>query len=279
MKTFAKLALFVLCLGLLLSCNQNTTSPKAQAIALRPQLEMTTNYGNLTLELYNETPLHRDNFLNLAKNGAFDGLLFHRVIENFMIQGGDPDSKLAEAGIQLGEGDAPYTVAAEMHPELFHKKGALAAARDNNPTKASSAMQFYIVQGGVQTDSLLTAAERYTSQNMARDFFANRSEKQQLINAIDTALYSGQRDQYRTLMDSILSLALTQNDFTPYTMPEAYKEVYKSVGGYPRLDQNYTVFGEVISGLAIIDSIAKQNTDNNNRPLQDVLIESVKLVN
>ncbi|HYH55391.1 MAG TPA: peptidylprolyl isomerase, partial [Anseongella sp.] len=163
-------------------------------------IEITTGYGSSIIRLYDETPLHRDNMLNLVRRGFYDSLLFHRVIENFMIQGGDPNSKEAAPGEQLGNGEAPGPkIAAEFRDSLFHKKGVLAAARDNNPEKASSNCQFYIVQGQVFTDDELDMLEQ-------------------------TRL--GGRE-----------------------IPEWQRQVYKTLGGTPHLDQGYTVFGEVVHGL------------------------------
>lgn len=192
---------------------------------------METNKGNIELRLYDATPLHRDNFKNLVEEGAFDSLLFHRVIKNFMIQGGDPDSKHAEPGVLLGEGDRPYTIPAEFRLEegIFHRRGALAAARegdDVNPEQRSSAMQFYIVWGKVFNDEQL-------------DYVQKRI------------------DNYT---DGRVNLT-----------PEM-REVYKTIGGTPHLDGQYTVFGEVVSGLDVVDAIQQSATDTNDRPLEDVRI-------
>lgn len=263
---------------LFLAACQQPTETETQEKESRTQLEMVTSKGTMVLELYNETPYHRDNFTNLVRNKAYDSLLFHRVINEFMIQGGDPESKKAEAGASLGSGDAPYEVKAEIRPELFHKKGALAAARGDHPLKYSSAMQFYIVQGKIQSDSLLEAAETYTSQNLAADFFKDRPDKKALLDSAKSALYSGRRPLHRQLMDSILQLALQEENYQAYRMPDSFKQVYKTRGGYPRLDQNYTVFGEVIEGFEVIDSIAAVARDEANRPLEDVRIISVRII-
>jgi cyclophilin family peptidyl-prolyl cis-trans isomerase len=179
-----------------------------------------TPYGDLKAVLHDQTPLHKQNFLALVKQGFYDSLLFHRVINRFMIQGGDPNSKRAKKGVLLGNGGGNMPrVPAEFKPELFHKRGALAAARDNNPEKKSSACQFYIVQGAVWNDSSLNA---------------------------QIARLPGAR---------------------PPT--EAQREIYKTLGGSPHLDGNYTVFGQIVSGFAVIDSIANQPRDLNNRPVRD----------
>lgn len=181
-------------------------------------IQVTTDYGTMKIKLYNETPKHRDNFLKLAKEGYFNGTLFHRVIKNFMIQGGDPNSKTAGPDAMLGSGDIGYTIPAEFNAALIHKKGALCAARTENPEKASSGCQFYIVQGNKVTDEQLN------------QFDGGRAVK-----------------------------------YTP-----EQRKVYTTVGGTPFLDMNYTVFGEVISGLDVIDKIAAVQTKPGDRPAKDV---------
>ena len=190
-----------------------------------------TTMGTIELKLYDATPLHRDNFRNLVREGAYDSLLFHRVIKDFMIQGGDPDSKNAAPGMLLGEGDKPYTVPAEFRLDegIFHRRGVLAAARegdDVNPEQRSSAMQFYIVWGRVFDEAGL-------------DQIQERLDRR-----------TGGR------------VKLT---------PEM-REVYKTTGGTPHLDGQYTVFGEVVSGLDVVDDIQQVATDDNDRPLEDVRI-------
>lgn len=277
MNILHKYCLFTLIMLSILSCEQHIEPVKSQEQE-RKKIEMVTNYGTMIIELYNETPLHRDNFINLANNKAYDSLLFHRVINSFMIQGGDPDSRIAKPNDALGNGDAPYIVNAEISMDLFHRKGALAAARDDNPAKASSAMQFYIVQGKIHNDSLLDKAEKYTNQNKAREYFKGFPEKKPLLDSIQYAMDHRNMDRYYELMDSISDLIITEEDFTPYVMPDNYKEVYKSIGGYPRLDQNYTVFGEVVKGLEVIDSISKTDTDTLDRPINDVRIKTVRII-
>ena len=195
---------------------------------------MQTTMGDMVIRLSDSTPLHRDNFLKLVKVGYYDSVLFHRVIKNFMIQSGDPNSKRAEAGKPLGDGSLGYTVPAEFIKTLFHKKGALAAARtsDNvNPTKASSGSQFYIAQGKVFTDAGL--------------------------DSVETFRLNGRK------------------------IPAEQREVYKTIGGTPHLDQGYTVYGEVVKGLDVLDNIAAVQTSrgqDRDRPLQDVRIIKAKLI-
>lgn len=197
-------------------------------------VELVTTKGTIILRLSDSTPLHRDNFLRLVKAHYYDSLLFHRVIKNFMIQAGDPDSKRAIAGQPLGDGDLGYTIPAEFRTTLFHKRGALAAARegdDVNPEKRSSAAQFYIVQGRKFTDAGLDSVETYRLKG--------------------------------------------------HQIPPEQRAIYKTIGGSPHLDQNYTVFGQVVKGLDIVDSIAAVPTSKGNdrdRPLTDVRILKARLI-
>jgi len=186
-------------------------------------VKIKTDKGESIVRLYNETPKHRDNFIKLVKSKTLNKTLFHRVIKGFMIQGGDPDSKSAKPGQMLGAGSLPYTIPAEFDPELFHKKGALAAARDNNPQKASNATQFYLVQG-----------KTYTNDE---------------LNNIETYQLKGKK------------------------IPESARRIYKTIGGVPSLDQNYTVFGEIVRGIEMVDSIAAVETDRNDRPVTDIAME------
>jgi len=200
----------------------------------RRNVELITTEGTIVLRLYDSTPLHRDNFLKLVKSHFYDSILFHRVIKNFMIQAGDPNSKQAPSGQPLGNGGPGYTIPAEFRPTLFHKKGVLAAARqgDNvNPEKKSGASQFYIVQGKTFNDKQLDSIEAVRLQG--------------------------------------------------HKLPADHREIYKTIGGTPQLDQNYTVFGEVARGLDVVDKIAFSATStgqDRDRPLKDVRILKAKLV-
>ena len=206
----------------------NVSQAQKPAQSMAKIVLISTELGDIKIKLYDETPLHRDNFLKLVSEKYLDSTLFHRVINQFMIQGGDPDSKHAIAGSLLGNGGPSYTIPAEFRKGIYHKKGALAAAREGdqvNPTKASSGSQFYIVQGKV-----------YTVEEL--NMFAQRMGK----------------------------------TFSPEQI-----KTYTTIGGTPHLDDNYTVFGEVIKGLDVIDKIASVATDKNNRPLQNIPM-TVKLV-
>lgn len=211
----------------------NTTEPWRMLNSKERLVEITTDYGVMIAKLYDSTPLHRDNFVKLVEQKFYDSLLFHRVINQFMIQGGDPGSKTAEEGARLGAGSVSGDrIPAEFKPYLFHKKGALAAARDDNPEKASSNCQFYIVQGKTMADQELQTV--YT----------------QRVKPSNPSFVYSQRQ----------------------------KEVYSRIGGTPFLDQSYTVFGEVISGLDVIDKIAAVPKDEADRPRQNVRMK-IRLLN
>lgn len=278
MKSLLKFPLFAFLILSIYGCKKQTSLLTSQKDE-RKKIEIATNYGSMIIELYNETPLHRDNIINLAKNNAYDSLLFHRVINKFMIQAGDPDSKNAKLEKALGNGDLPYLIDAEFNPKLFHKKGVLGAARDDNFEKASSGMQFYIVQGAIVNDSLLTLTEERINQNMAREYFRKNSKKKSLLNSLKNAEDQKNIQQYNVLIDSILNIAKTEEFFKPFHIPEKHREIYKSVGGVPYLDQSYTVFGEVVEGLNIIDSIANVPTNSLDRPIENVIIQEVRLLN
>jgi peptidyl-prolyl cis-trans isomerase B (cyclophilin B) len=277
MNAILKNTLSLLFLLPFLGCNQKEVSATPED-SKRQQIELTTNYGRMIIELYDETPLHRDNFVNLVKNKAYDSLLFHRVINTFMIQGGDPDSKYAQPNDTLGEGDVPYSVKAEFNKALFHKKGVIAAARDNNPERASSGMQFYIVQGKVFNDSLLNKVEDFINTNKAKIYFKNSNDMKPLLDSITEYRKKENIDRYTILSDSLLILAKEDANFELYEIPEYQRDVYKTLGGTPHLDQNYTVFGEVIEGISVLDSIASVKTNALDRPLQDARIIQMKLV-
>ncbi len=276
MKPFFN-SVLIICILSLVSCQQKAepTPPEEETFQ---KIEITTNLGTMEIQLYNKTPLHRDNFINLAKHHAYDSILFHRVINNFMIQSGDPDSKNATSTDTLGEGDAPYMVKAEFNEALFHKKGVLAAARDGNPARSSSSMQFYIVQGKVFNDSTLNAAEKRIHKTFAVDYFKELGTQKALIDSIDSAMNQGNFERYNVLRDSVYAMASNEKSFKPYNIPEEHREVYKTLGGTPHLDQTYTVFGEVTKGLEVVDSIANVMTNPMDRPLEDVRILSVKVI-
>lgn len=246
------------------------------------QVVMNTSLGTIKLKLYNETPRHRDNFIKLAKEGQYNGLLFHRVIKDFMIQGGDVTSKDAPMNKPLGAGDLGYTVPAEfVYPRYFHKKGALSAARTGdevNPERASSASQFYIVTGKVYSDAELNQMEKQKEGRLKQAIFARlQNENKPKI----MELYrNGEKEELAILRDTLIGKteleAEKHKDEARFT-PEQ-REAYKTVGGTPFLDNEYTVYGEVIEGMEVVDAIQNVRTNKQDRPLENVVIESVEII-
>jgi peptidylprolyl isomerase len=244
-----------------------------------------TPNGEMLARLFNETPLHRDNFLKLVESKFYDSLLFHRVINNFMIQGGDPDSRTATKEKVLGDGDIGYTVPAEFKSELFHKKGMLCAARESddiNPQKASSGCQFYIVQGKVFTDETLKKVEYRINRPLLQQLtksYLDKTGNEQIKQQYDRYQKENIKDSLEIIKKKIDEFILPEYEKTShYVFSEEQKVAYKSIGGTPHLDGSYTVFGEVILGFEVIDEIARVETDKNDKPFKNVRM-SMKLIN
>lgn len=234
-------------------------------------VQIDTEYGAVKIKLYDETPGHRDNFIKLAHKGFFDGTLFHRVIDSFMVQGGDPDSKGAKAGMTLGEGGPGYDIPAEFHPNLFHKKGVIAAAREGdqvNPKRESSGSQFYIAQGKVYEPEALEALVVSINKKRANAVFEN--QRDQYKEELTQLQKDGEFDKFNTKMEEMKLKIDSISKSQILILTDSMREAYSTVGGIPHLDQAYTVFGEVIEGLDIIDKIAAEETDGNDRPLKDM---------
>ena len=254
---------------------------KARDMSEETRLKIETTAGDIVVKLYNETPKHRDNFIKLAENGTYEGTLFHRVIKDFMIQAGDPESKKATKGQMLGSGDVGYTVPAEfVYPKYFHKKGALSAARqgDNvNPEKASSGCQFYIVTGKVYSDSTLLGMEQQMNQMRFNNLFNTLASKH--AKDIYKMRKAGDQEGLMNLQDTLIAQVEKQLAGQPefrFT-PEQVK-AYTTVGGTPHLDGEYTVFGEVLEGMDVVDKIQRVKTDRNDRPEEDVKIIKVEVL-
>jgi cyclophilin family peptidyl-prolyl cis-trans isomerase len=262
-----KIVLMFVCLCTFLNIYSGLTIRKREA-----KFQIVTEFGTIKIKLYNETPLHRDNFIKLTKEGFYTDLLFHRVINRFMIQGGDPDSKNAEPGKLLGNGDLGYTIPAEFNPKFYHHRGVLAAAREGdqvNPEKKSSACQFYLMQGRVfrqgELDSLQAKLENTRKMNLM----------QTKIKAIEPELNQltaeGKQNEINARINVVREAVDIENkQLPPIRFSDEQKKAYTTIGGYPSLDNNYTIFGEVIEGMEVIDQIAQQPTDKNNRPLKDI---------
>ena len=234
MRKIILTALIILSAHILFAQKKVVSKTVTKAPASKEKLvEIKTDLGAIVVKLYDSTPLHRDNFIKLVKQGFYDSLLFHRVIDGFMVQGGDPESKNADSAAMLGNGEAPGgMIPAEFKNNLIHKKGALAMARTDNPEKASSNCQFYIVQGKPCSDTILNQVE----------------------------------------------CGIRQNGNILFSYTDAQRKIYKTIGGTPFLDQNYTVFGEVVKGLDVVDKIASVPRDENDRPLKDIRMK-MRLLN
>ena len=238
------------------------------------RVKIETMLGDIVVRLYDETPIHRDNFVKLAKEGYYDGTLFHRVIKNFMIQGGDPDSKGAPAGKMLGVGGPDYTLQAEIQDGLFHKRGALAAARQGdevNPERRSSGSQFYIVWGQVYNENQLRQFSKQLRMQKVQDVFHalasdHRAEIMQMRREKNRA-------GLQELQDKLVAEAGSQVGSDGLT--ENQMKLYSTIGGTPHLDGQYTVFGEVEEGLDVVELIQGSATGRADRPLDDIEMRMV----
>lgn len=240
----------------------------------RTLVKLETTMGNITVALYNETPKHRDNFIKLVKEGVYDSTLFHRVIKQFMIQAGDPDSKNASDTAMLGSGDVGYTIPAEFNPKFFHKKGVLAAARqgdDVNPEKASSGCQFYIVTGRKFTEPQLLGMENKINEQREEALFDSlaRQHMKEIYKMRKAGDNAGLLELQDTLEAQARELADKEEKFR-FT-PEQIK-AYSTIGGAPHLDGSYTVFGEVTEDMEVVDNIEIAKTNRADRPIENIRI-------
>ncbi|MFC2152881.1 peptidylprolyl isomerase [Bacteroidota bacterium] len=256
---------------LLFSCQIESKKEKDEQL-----YKIETEYGNMVFKLYDATPLHKENFIKLIEQDYFKDLLFHRVIDGFMIQGGDPNSLNAKPGMMLGEGGPGYTIPAEFVDSIFHKKGVIAAAREGdetNPEMRSSGSQFYIVQGKVFTDEDIKKVEDRINASLL-----NKLVTKYIDEAKNEAYNTGGTIDYQIILPEARQKA--EDEFKKqgyYKIPENKLKVYQTLGGTPHLDNAYTVFGEVIEGLDVLDKIAAVNTDENDRPVKNVKMRISKL--
>jgi peptidylprolyl isomerase len=269
MNIFLKKILLLPLLPLVISCNV----PISNEFTI---ISMKTTLGDIKIKLYDGTPLHRDNFIKLINTRFFEGISFHRVINQFMIQAGDPSTRTVQL---TGSSDSlkKYTIPAEFKYQYYHKRGALAAAREGNqvnPEMRSSGTQFYIVQGVKYNDDDLNKAEQQINSIIKQAVF-----NKLLRETSDSIRLSGKVTSDSEIQD-IASIKMFQylSSNKNYVIPEDQRNVYKSIGGTPRLDGTYTVFGEVIEGLDVVDRIASVTTDINDKPLKDIKILSIKIV-
>lgn len=276
MKHFTHILSIALLCGLAACNGQNKRSMDNETMIC-----FETNKGDIKVKLYNETPKHRDNMIKLVKDGFYDGTLFHRVINDFMIQGGDPDSKKAPADKMLGEGDTGYTIPAEfVYPRYFHKKGALAAARmgdDVNPEKASSGCQFYIVTGTVFTPDKLTEMEENLNRRIVKEKFDSLTRP--YMKEIYKMRKANDVDSLSVLQEKLIAQAEAEAAKTPFSFTTEQKQAYTTIGGTPHLDGSYTVFGEVVEGLDIVEKIQKVKTNRADRPTEDIIIKKATIEN
>lgn len=233
------------------------------------KVKIQTMFGDIIVRLYDETPIHRDNFIKLAKEGYYDGTLFHRVIKDFMIQGGDPDSKGAPAGKMLGVGGPDYTLEAEIKPDLLHKRGALAAARQGdkvNPERRSSGSQFYIVWGQVYNEGQLRQFSKQLRMQKIQDAF------NALASEHRTEIMQMRRERNRVGLQELQDrlAAEAENKVGKEGLTDKQLKQYSTIGGTPHLDGQYTVFGEVEEGLEIVEMIQATATGRADRPIDDI---------
>ena len=271
----------------LMSCSANNTDSESQGDApakgkteKMTKVELETSLGNIVVELYNETPQHRDNFIKLVKEGYYDGVLFHRVIKDFMVQTGDGNSKTAGPNTMLGDGDPGYTIPAEfVYPKYFHKRGALAAARTAdqvNPERRSSGSQFYIVTGKIYGSEELKMMTQRMAEMRKQDIFRRLvNENRDRVEALQKS-----QDQagLQELQNELIQLTEAEAAQSPFTMTDEQINAYTTVGGTPHLDGQYTVFGEVIEGMDVVDKIQNVETGQADRPITDVKIIKARIL-
>lgn len=278
-------ALALMAVGALASHATDQPEPETDSIAMTDTVkqhdaivEIETTEGPVKVLLYGDTPAHQANFLKLAKEGFYDGVLFHRVIKDFMVQTGDPESKTATPGQQLGSGDPGYTLEAEiLYPKHYHKYGALAAARTGdavNPERRSSGSQFYIVTGQKQNPRSIEQAELRMANDVKQKYWMKlMKENAAKIKELQAA---GDRDALEAFRQQLIEQLEAEVE-VPH-LPQQLKDDYVNLGGTPHLDNQYTVFGEVIEGMDTIEKIQNVETDSSDRPLEDVKVLSVKVI-
>lgn len=235
-----------------------------------------TSFGVITVRLYDETPLHRDNFVKLAKEGYFDGMLFHRVIRDFMIQGGDPDSKTASPGQSLGTGGPGYTIEAEIRKDLFHKRGALAAARQGdqvNPQRRSSGSQFYIVWGQIYKEGQLRQLSKQMEMQQMQQIFDTLAmeHRDEVLRLRKERNHAGLQElQDKLVAETEAKFKAMKEKGEISGLSDEQIRIYTTVGGTPHLDGQYTVFGEVVEGLDVVEKIQDAETSSSDRPEEDI---------
>ena len=258
----------------------NTNAKTVNATDTLTQVELKTSLGDIVVALYNETPKHRDNFIKLVNDGYYDGVLFHRVIKDFMVQTGDGNSKTATPGQMLGDGDPGYTIPAEfVYPKYFHKRGALAAARTGdqvNPERASSGSQFYIVTGKLYSSSELEMMKSRLADGKKQGIFQKLAmqHRDEIIKMQSTQDSAG----LQALQEKLIAQTEAEYANDPFRLTDQQMDAYTTVGGTPHLDGQYTVFGEVVKGMDVVDAIQNVKTGANDRPEEDVKIIKATII-
>lgn len=270
MNSFFRNIIFITSIIFLSSCNTHVADEN-KLVLIR------TTSGDIKIRLYDGTPLHRDNFIRLVNRGFYNDVTFHRVIKDFMIQAGDPSTRLSSSQA-LPDSINTYTLPAEFNTSYFHKRGALAAAREGNeqnPAMRSSGTQFYIVQGVTYTDEQLDQAQVRINSNIKQGIFTR------LLKQVSDSLRSTGKTPSEAEVQDIASVKMFDylSSWTDHKIPDDQRNTYRTIGGVPRLDGTYTVFGEVIEGMDVVDKIASVSTDNSDRPLTAVRILKMKIVN
>ena len=277
-----KLLAIILMAATINSCGGvSSQNAKAQSADNETKVLIKTTVGDITIKLYNETPQHRDNFIKLVEEHYYDSILFHRVIKDFMVQAGDPESKNAQKGAQLGAGGPGYTIPAEfVYPKYFHKRGALSAARQAdqvNPERKSSGSQFYIVTGKTYDKYALQDMEKQLRQKQGQGIF-DRLVAQNRDSIMNMQL-AGDNDALMKLQDELIAKTeAILKEQGPFKFTEEQVDAYMSEGGTPFLDNDYTVFGEVIDGMKTVYKIEQAGTDMNDRPRKDISIISMQII-
>ena len=264
---------FAICSALLLltACAEKTLAPNKPVY-----VTIETTMGDVTVVLYDDTPLHRDNFIKLCQNNTYDGLLFHRIIKEFVVQGGDPASINHEPDVVYGEGDGGFTVPAEILPNHFNKRGALIDAKetdDVNPERASAGTHFCFVQGKIFDDEGLDRTEVRINE-IRRNWLYHKIRKQ-VIEAEPALAEESAKEELHNKVSVMLEDTLATLE--PLKIPAEHREVYKTIGGTPHLDNSVTIFGEVVDGLDIVEKMSLVETNKYDRPLKDVMIKSTKV--
>lgn len=265
------LLLFLCSVLLLVGCAEKELDPNKPVY-----VKIATTMGDVTVMLYDDTPLHRDNFIQLCRSNVYEGMLFHRIIKEFVVQGGDPESKKHEPGVLYGEGDGGYTVPAEIVPAHFNKKGALIDAKESdnvNPERASAGTQFCFVQGKVFNDEELDRVE--VRMNEIRRNWLYYKIRKQLIT--ENPEFSDEAKKDALHNEASIRLEDSLAVLKPLVIPDEHRKVYKTIGGTPHLDHSVTIFGEVVDGFDIVEKMSLVETDKNDRPLHDVMIKSTKV--